>query len=131
MQNSGVEGRVDFTRLQGGVRVVALVSGLNDGLFGFTIHEGASCDQPGEHFNPTDAQHGDPAAWIRHAGDLGNIRSARGRARYDRIDPSLEMDSTNSIIGRVVTVHADQDDLNSQPAGGSGDIVACGIIEAR
>jgi Cu/Zn superoxide dismutase len=41
------------------------------------------------------------------------------------------MDGTDSIIGRVVAIHAGQDDVNSLPGGGSGDIAACGIIEGR
>jgi len=135
---SGVEGTVDFTRLGNGVRVVAFVRGLDDGRFALhiyegRIHEGGSCARHGMHFNPSGASHGGPesADGRRHAGDLGNIRSERGRARYDRVDTVLRMDSTDSVIGRVVAVHAGQDDLNSQPSGRSGDIAACGIIEAR
>ena len=135
---SGVEGTVDFTQLEAGVRVVAFVRGQDDGLFALHvyeghIHEGGSCDRHGVHFNPAGVLHGGPksGAGQRHAGDLGNIRSERGRARYDRVDTVLRMDSTDSVIGRVVAVHAGQDDLNSQPSGGSGDIAACGIIEAR
>jgi Cu-Zn family superoxide dismutase len=33
-----------------------------------------------------------------------------------------------SIIGRGVIVHAKADDLKSQPAGDSGDRIACGVI---
>ncbi|MBI3528763.1 MAG: superoxide dismutase family protein [Betaproteobacteria bacterium] len=34
----------------------------------------------------------------------------------------------DSIIGRGLVVHADMDDLKSQPAGNSGTRVACGMI---
>jgi Cu/Zn superoxide dismutase len=34
----------------------------------------------------------------------------------------------DSIIGRGLIVHADVDDLKSQPAGNSGVRVACGLI---
>ncbi len=135
---SGVEGTVDFTRLGDGIRVVAFVRGLDDGRFALHIHEGhvhegGSCGRHGGHFNPSGASHGGPesADGRRHAGDLGNIRSERGRARYDRIDTVLRMDGMDSIVGRVVAIHTGQDDLNTQPSGGSGDIAACGIIEAR
>ena len=135
---SGVEGTVDFTRLGDGIRVVAFVRGLDDGRFALhiyegLIHEGGLCGRHGGHFNPSGTSHGGPesADGQRHAGDLGNIRSERGRARYDRVDTVLRMDSTDSIIGRVVAIHTGQDDLNTQPSGGSGDIAACGIIEAR
>jgi len=139
----GVEGTVDFARLDNGIRIVAFVRGLDDGRFALHIHEGhiyeghiregGSCARYGGHFNPSNAIHGGPesADGRRHVGDLGNIRSERGRARYDRIDTVLRMDSTDSIVGHVVAIHAGQDDLNTQPSGGSGDIAACGIIEAR
>ena len=136
--DSGVEDLLEFTRLGHGVRVVAFVRGLDDGLFALHIHEGyvhegGSCARHGGHFNPSGASHGGPesAAGLRHAGDLGNIRSERSRARYDRVDTVLRMDSTGSIVGRVVAIHAGQDDLNTQPDGGSGDMAACGIIEVR
>ena len=126
-------GTVDFSQLNTGVRIVAFARGLDDGLFGLHIHEGGSCDQPGLHFNPADTDHGEPGSvdGSRHAGDLGNIRSENGRARYDRIDTVLRMDSTDSIIGRVVSIHIGQDDLNTQPSGEAGDIAVCGVIEAR
>ena len=130
---SGVDGTVDFIRLGNGIRVVAIARGLDDGRFGFHIHEGHSCGRHGGHFNPEGALHDGPESvdGQRHAGDLGNIRSELGRARYDRIDTVLRMDSTDSIIGSVIAIHTGQDDLNTQPSGGSGDIAACGIIEAR
>ncbi len=85
---SGVEGTVDFTRLSNGVRIVAFVRGLDDGRFALhiydgRIHEGGSCARHGMHFNPSGASHGGPESveGQRHAGDLGNIRSERGRAR--------------------------------------------------
>ncbi len=131
--DSGIEGQVDFTRMGTGVRVLAFVQGLDDGLFGFHVHERSSCGRPGEHFNPSNAPHGDPSLSAHHRpiGALGNIRSARSRARYDRIDTILRMDSTNSLVGRVVAIHSGQDDLNTQPDGGAGEMVACGVIEAR
>jgi Cu-Zn family superoxide dismutase len=66
-------------------------------------------------------------------GDLGNIvADADGRAIIDIEDTEMTLDSgPKGIIGRAVVVHAQPDDLESQPAGGSGDPVACGVINGE
>jgi Cu-Zn family superoxide dismutase len=34
------------------------------------------------------------------------------------------------VIGRTVVVHLDPDDFTSQPAGMSGERIACGVIQS-
>ena len=36
--------------------------------------------------------------------------------------------AANSIIGRSVIIHADPDDLATQPSGNSGKRIGCGLI---
>ena len=43
----------------------------------------------------------------------------------------LTLSGETSILGRAVIVHADKDDLSSQPAGNSGARIACGVIEEQ
>lgn len=130
-------GIVTFTEVEGGVRIVADVEGLSPGKHGFHIHEFGDISAPdaasaGGHFNPTKKKHGGPDFLERHVGDLGNIvANEQGYARYDRVDPIIELNGPNSIVGRSVIVHASADDYKTQPAGNSGGRVCCGVISER
>jgi len=136
-KDSTVKGTVTFTKVADGVRIDGEVTGLKPGLHGFHIHEKGDCSAPdamsaGGHYNPTDMPHGDPSAALRHIGDFGNIEAdASGVAKFSRVDHVAKLDGPNSILGHAVIVHADPDDLKSQPAGKAGSRVACGIIEAK
>ncbi|HLP00942.1 MAG TPA: superoxide dismutase family protein [Opitutaceae bacterium] len=133
-QGNAVRGTVRFTKVDGGVRIVAEISGLTPGLHGFHVHEFGDASSPdgsaaGGHFNPAHAAHGGPTAAERHAGDFGNLEAdASGHARLDRVDPALSLEGPHSIIGRGLIVHAAPDDLKTQPTGNAGGRVACGVI---
>jgi len=133
-KDSSVAGTVTFTKVDGGVKIVADVTGLTPGLHGFHIHEFGDCSAPdatsaGGHFNPHHMQHGGPDAAMRHAGDFGNLEAdASGKAHYERVDSMISFDGADSIIGHGVIVHAKADDLTSQPSGNAGARVACGAI---
>lgn len=128
------QGNVTFTQEGSGVRVIAQITGLKPGQHGFHIHEYGDCSSPdansaGGHFNPKNASHGTPTGEKRHAGDLGNIEADQsGTARLELVDPVLSLDGSESILGRAVIVHADADDFKTQPTGGSGARLACGVI---
>jgi Cu-Zn family superoxide dismutase len=110
-----------------------MAEGLREGLHGLHVHAAADCAEAAEsrHFDPGDAPHGDPEdpRPLHHAGDLGNLRAADDGARMDRIFTDLRLDGPASVVGRVLVVHAGQDDLNTQPDGGAGVPVACGVIQ--
>jgi|WetSurMetagenome_2_1015567.scaffolds.fasta_scaffold487694_1 superoxide dismutase, Cu-Zn family len=133
-QGNEASGIVMFTQEKTGLRVVAIVQGLTPGVHGFHIHEKGDCSAPdaqsaGGHFNPEGKSHGGPADQERHAGDLGNLEvNFRGKVYQEGVDRVLTLDGPNSIIGRAVVIHADPDDLKTQPAGGSGARVGCGVI---
>jgi Cu-Zn family superoxide dismutase len=137
LKDSKVEGKVTFTKESGGIRVVAEVRGLTPGLHGFHVHEKGDCSDPegksaGGHFNPTNEPHAGPDSEHRHAGDLGNLTAdAGGNAKLDLVDKHLALDGANSILNLSVIVHAKADDLKSQPAGESGERIACGVIKAE
>jgi Cu-Zn family superoxide dismutase len=132
--DSGVGGVVTFTRQKDGMHIAADMQGLSPGQHGFHIHEYGDCSaldagSAGGHFNPTGKPHGAPADKERHAGDLGNLSAdTQGRARYESTDKIISFEGPTSVIGRAVVVHADPDDLTSQPAGNAGSRVACGVI---
>jgi Cu-Zn family superoxide dismutase len=129
-----VIGTVTFTKVNDGVRIVALIEGLTPGKHGFHIHEFGDCSEPGEnsagsHFNPNDSRHGYPDEKERHLGDLGNLEADNsGRARYDRIDTEISLEGRNSIIGHALVIHEREDDYTTQPSGNSGTPIACGVI---
>ncbi|CAL5085304.1 unnamed protein product [Urochloa decumbens] len=89
----------------------------------------------GPHFNPAGKEHGAPEDENRHAGDLGNVTAGEdGVANVNVTDSQIPLTGPHSIIGRVVVVHADPDDLGkgghelSKSTGNAGGRVACGII---
>lgn len=133
-EGNEVSGVVIFTKEENGVRVVANIENLTPGKHGFHIHEFGDCSaldgtSAGGHFNPEGKQHGAPTAAERHVGDLGNIEADEsGKAHLDWLDSHLSLTGTNSIIGHAVIVHAQEDDLTSQPTGAAGARVACGVI---
>jgi Cu-Zn family superoxide dismutase len=140
-QGNTAGGTASFVQRGNKLMVDARVKGLAPGLHGFHVHETGDCSAPdassaGGHFNPAGAPHGDPAGGPHHGGDLGNLNAdASGEAVMINAIPvqdmSLEKGGKNSIAGRALVVHADPDDLKSQPAGNSGKRIACGVIQPQ
>lgn len=130
------KGKVTFTRVSDGIKIVADIDGLSPGKHGFHIHESGDCSAPdassaGGHFNPEGTHHGSPDSLDRHAGDLGNIvADKKGHGHYERVDAMLRFDGPTSILGKAIIVHADPDDFVSQPAGNAGKRIGCGVINA-
>jgi Cu-Zn family superoxide dismutase len=133
-KGSSVSGLVTFTKVDGGVKIVADVTGLTPGSHGFHIHEFGDCSavdatSAGGHFNPHHVQHGAPDAPAHHAGDFGNLEAdASGKAHYERVDTTITLDGADSIVGHGMIVHEKVDDLKTQPTGNAGARVACGVI---
>ena len=129
-------GVVTFTQNGDRVTVVADVESLTPGAnHGFHIHELGDCSAPdaasaGGHFNPTGHPHAGPAAMARHGGDLGNLKAdAAGKAHLEiTIEGISVAGMTNPIIGRSVIIHAQPDDLKTQPTGNAGARIAWGVI---
>lgn len=132
--NSKVKGTVTFTRRGDKTHVVAVLTGLTPGLHGFHIHEKGDCTAPdassaGGHFNPTTTEHGGPEAIHRHVGDFGNVEADPvGHVFFTKDFPNIDFDGPASILGRAVIIHANADDLTTQPSGNAGGRVACGVI---
>lgn len=128
-------GSVSFSQQSDGILIKAEITGLSPGPHGFHIHEKGDCSSgdgksAGGHYNPNSVNHSGPDQSIRHVGDLGNITADdKGNANYERLDTVVSFDGTNNIIGKGVIVHAGTDDLKTQPTGGAGARVACGVIK--
>ena len=135
-QGSSVHGAVTFVRSgQVALMQVNMTGFKPNSTHGLHIHDSGDCtardgSSAGGHFNPASAQHGGPNDASRHSGDLGNITADSKGDIYAAIEVGEVAFGTgqDSIIGRGLIVHADKDDLKSQPAGNSGARAACGMI---
>jgi Cu-Zn family superoxide dismutase len=75
--------------------------------------------------------HAGPDAMQRHVGDLGNVTAdSTGMIHKEFVDSQLTFEGANSILGKGLILHANPDDLNSQPTGNAGGRISCGVIEA-
>lgn len=131
---SQVSGKLTFAQVGSRVRVTGEISGHTPGPKGFHIHDKGDCSAPdamsaGGHFNPAGAKHGGPGAG--HAGDMGNlVFDNDGRVRVNMMVDGITLGGSgaNNIIGRAVVVHAQPDDLKTDPTGNAGGRSACGVI---
>jgi len=138
-QGNTVTGALALSSSPQGVHITGAIQGLKPNAeFGFHIHEKGDCSAPdgssaGGHFNPTQAQHGNPTGATHHAGDMVNIQSnAEGVAQVDTTasGTTLHGDPTTDVMGKAIVVHEGPDDYATQPSGNSGKRVACGVIAA-
>jgi Cu-Zn family superoxide dismutase len=121
------------------VRATVNLTGLPpNSTHGFHIHEKGDLSAPdlasaGSHFNPRGHQHGGPSSPMSHAGDLGNVTSdASGNVSTEMTVNGVTVDQgTTGIVGRSVILHAQADDLKTDPSGNSGARIAGGVIEAK
>ena len=132
---SKVSGSLKFTQVGSSVRVTGDITGHTPGKRAIHIHEKGDCSaadgmSAGGHFNPHKAKHGAPGAG--HAGDLGNlVVDDLGRASINQMVSGISVSSSaaDGIIGRAVIIHAQEDDLKTDPTGNAGGRVACGVIQ--
>lgn len=115
-----LRGQVSFYQTNHGILVSVQVFGLPGSSFlGFHIHSGGQCAQPAGHYNPQGLPH------PQHAGDLPPLLSNNGYAYMSVLTNRFRLED---ILGRTVIIHAMPDDFTTQPAGDSGDRIACGVI---
>jgi Cu-Zn family superoxide dismutase len=125
----------------GTVRVQVSVRGLPAGEHGIHIHQFGQCaptfGAAGDHHNPTSAHHGpnNPAAPRPHGGDLPNLTvGADGTGTLDTTSSVFTLSASDTTIldsdGSALVIHANPDDLASDPSGNSGARIACGVIQA-
>ncbi len=118
------------------------VTGLAPGRHAFAILVFGDLANPpaslGEHFNPHGKQHGSPDADERHVGSLGNIEAnADGKAVVHIEDKLVKLIGPQSIIGRAIAVHANEDDKGkggheqSLVNGNAGPAIAFGVVGIR
>ena len=83
--------------------------------------------------------HGSRESEIRHVGDFGNIEAdENGVAKINMVIPSgSSLFNEDSLIGKTLVIHADEDDhglggdAGSEATGNAGDRLTCGIISEK
>jgi Cu-Zn family superoxide dismutase len=132
-----VVGTAVLTQTPQGVLIIADLYNLTPGMHGFHVHAVGACDPPyktaGGHFNPAGRKHGFLSAEGMHAGDLPNISvGSDGRAHVEVLASTVTLnDGQNSLFdadGSSLVIHAAADDYATDPAGTSGDRIACAVI---
>lgn len=136
--SSSAAGTVTLTqRGDGAVAVEVRLTGVPAGTHGFHIHEKGDCGDNGNaaggHYNPTGTPHGSPDADPHHAGDFGNVvADAAGNVHARFTTRSITVaEGPNTAVGHAIILHANPDDLTTQPTGNAGARIACGVVQMR
>jgi superoxide dismutase, Cu-Zn family len=134
-------GRASFYTVPVGVALRVEAKGLPPGRRGVHIHEHGICDpkdefeSAGSHWSPKDREHGLENPEGHHAGDMPNLEvKADGTVDFHYILPraTLRSEGAFSLVSGNATsivIHAEKDDQRTDPAGGAGPRIACGVIE--
>lgn len=140
----GSAGTATFRQGPTGVLIRVEASGLTPGWHGLHLHGVGQCEGPTFESAGSHVQHGGQAvphgllnADGNDAGDLPNLYAGadgRGFAEVFTTTASLVQGGPGEYLldadGAAILIHAAPDDHSSQPIGGSGDRVACGVIAA-
>ncbi|KAL7640837.1 UNVERIFIED_CONTAM: hypothetical protein RMT77_009112 [Armadillidium vulgare] len=136
MSNGGgtsIQGEISLSQTSNTDLVItALIHGLPKKKLGFHIHSfgvvNNNCSSAGGHFNPEGKNHGGPSDMERHMGDLGNIDASNFPEKEVEItDKKASLFGKDSIMGRSIVIHEDEDDLKNQSSAG-GRLACCTII---
>ena len=129
-----IHGNLRFYTASRGVIVIYEITGLPSGhedcdnpIFAIHIHDGSECSgnatdpfaNAGVHYNPHRCPH------PYHAGDMPPLFGCDGYAFSAFLTNRFDI---SEIIGKAVVIHSAPDDFTSQPAGNSGEKIACGRI---
>ena len=141
--DGNVLGTADFEQGPTGVLITVAVNGLTPGAHGIHLHRVGSCTPDfkaaGGHITATDEpQHGlkNPQRTVDNHdnGDLPNLYAAADGLAQAEFFTSLVTVSDGSMPvlldadGSTLVIHENPDDHITQPIGGAGGRVACGII---
>lgn len=114
------------------------VNNLPAGWHGFHIHATGTCDHEGHfksahgHIDPAEKEHGYLNAQGPELGDLPNLYiHADGTQKLELFLPQLDVSQMMDEDGSAFVIHENPDDHMTQPIGGAGPRIACGVVKLR
>jgi len=124
-----------------GVVIRLKLADLPEGWKAIHIHEKGTCDDhhegftaSGGHLDPHDRKHGLLNPEGPEIGDLPNIYvNHEGQVQAEIYAPgvTLKQEGTGLLYGdgTALVIHEGEDDHKSQPIGGAGSRIACGVVK--
>lgn len=135
-------GTATFRQGKKHLKVHVVLMNLPVGDHAVHVHAVGKCEAPdfksaGGHFNPSMKKHGFMSTDGHHDGDFPESVTVgedhRGEKTFNADYLSLDPSAANSIFangGTSVVVHEKKDDQMTDPAGASGNRIACGVVPA-
>lgn len=135
-------GTVSLKSTEHGLLLTPSLTDLEPGVYGFHIHQNASCDPAeddngkmtaaqaaGGHYDPEETDTHQGPYGDGHLGDLPVLTvNEDGEANLPVLAPRLSMED---MPGRSLMVHAGGDTYDDEPhLGGGGARMACGVVES-
>ena len=141
LNNEGkVVGEAIVTKASGGILLNIKAHDLAPGYHGMHFHKTGDCSdgkdgfkKSGGHIMPDNKPHGFLNPEGPHAGNLPNlIVSEDGTAEVELYSNIVTYDDGKAALldedGAALIIHTNKDDHLTQPIGGAGDRIACGVI---
>ena len=139
--DGAVIGKATFEQTPTGVLMSVAATGLPPGGHGIHLHAVGSCKPNFKaatgHINPGKAKHGLRNPEGPDNGDLPNLYAAAdGSARAEFFTARVsvaggDMPALLDEDGSAVIIHDNPDDHMTQPIGGAGGRIGCGIVRKR
>ena len=130
-------GTIKISEQTDGVELDFELHGLSPGVHAIHFHSIGLCEAPdfisaGDHLNPDEAEHGLMNSNGAHLGDLPNLTVDESGAFSETMKSNATLkEGQNSLVtkdGTSLIIHESADDGMSQPAGDSGQRIACGVV---
>lgn len=138
-QDGDSMGTATFEEAANGVILTLELEGLEEGEYGFHIHEYGKATPPTfmdalGHFNPTDANHGIHSEGGPHVGDFPNLIVGKdGKVSIVFVVSNVSLDpqapyTLRTENGTSLIIHEGADDYETQPIGTAGYGMIGGVI---
>ncbi|WP_298918950.1 superoxide dismutase family protein [uncultured Algimonas sp.] len=141
-RNGNVIGSALLYQGSDGVVMRLSVSGVAPGVHGMHFHAKGTCEDPQDGFKATGGHvmpFGKPHGYMHpdgpHAGNLPNlIVAADGTTTVELYTGLVSLSDGPAALldadGSTLIIHENEDDHLTQPIGGAGGRIACGVIDA-